>query len=200
MAPAAPVAPAGPCGPAGPVAGGGLGLPPLAIATVGAVATAVANMHDYYIVTFLYGYQPVSRRWDTRWYLRLMKAWYMRHQPVRRIRTTRWYGRAAAWYNRAPFGTLAAASFLPIPIDVVRLLAISEGYPRLRFALGSVVGRWPRYFLVAFLADQFKLGWQWAVGIGGAAVVLAAARGLPPLVRKVAGWWKKGPARKEETP
>lgn len=147
---------------ASPLEGGGLGLNPWLVATIGAAATAIANMHDYYLVTFLY-----------------------RYRPVRRIRTTGWYKRVAAWYNRAPFGTLAAASFLPIPIDFVRLLAISEGYSRAKFALGSLVGRWPRYLLVAILADQFRLGWQWVVGILGATVVLGLWRGLPPVVRRV---------------
>ena len=147
---------------AAPTEGGGLGLNPWVVATVGAAGTAIANMHDYYLVTFLY-----------------------RYQPVRRIRTKGWYKRVAAWYNRAPFGTLAAASFLPIPIDFVRLLAISEGYSRMKFALGSLVGRWPRYLLFAILADEFKLGWQWVVGILGATVVLGLWRGLPPVVRKI---------------
>lgn len=152
---------------AAPAEGGGLGLPPVVVATVGALATAVANMHDYYLLTFLY-----------------------RYQPVRRIRMTAWYQRVAAWYNRAPFGTLAAASFLPIPVDVVRLLAISEGYHRGKFVLGSLVGRWPRYLLFAILADQFKMGWQWIVGILGASVVLGLWRGLPPLVRKIRDGWR----------
>ena len=147
---------------AAPTEGGGLGLNPWVVATVGAAGTAIANMHDYYLVTFLY-----------------------RYRSVRRIRTKRWYKRVAAWYNRAPFATLAAASFLPIPIDFVRLLAISEGYSRVKFALGSLVGRWPRYLLFAILADEFKLGWQWVVGILGATVVLGLWRGLPPVVRKI---------------
>jgi len=147
---------------AAPTEGGGLGLNPWVVATVGAAGTAIANMHDYYLVTFLY-----------------------RYRSVRRIRTKRWYKRVAAWYNRAPFGTLAAASFLPIPIDFVRLLAISEGYSRVKFALGSLVGRWPRYLLFAILADEFKLGWQWVVGILGATMVLGLWRGLPPVVRKI---------------
>jgi len=148
---------------AGPVEGHGLGIHPLAVATVGAVASAIASLHDYYLLTFLY-----------------------RYKPVRRIRTTGLYRRVAAWYNRAPFATLATASFLPIPVDFVRLLAISEGYNRLKFALGSFAGRWPRYLVFAVAADQFKLGWQWVLGIAGATVVLGLWRGLPPLVRWIA--------------
>jgi len=147
---------------AAPAAKGGLGLNPWVVASVGAAGTAVANMHDYYLVTFLY-----------------------RYKPMRRIRTTRFYRRFAQWYNRAPFGTLAAASFLPIPVDVVRLLAISEGYSRWRFALGSLVGRWPRYLLFAILADAFELGWQWVVGVLGATMCLGLWRGLPPILRRL---------------
>jgi len=148
---------------AAPAEGGGLGLPPLAVATGGAIGTAVANMHDYYLLTFLY-----------------------RYRPVRRVRATGLYRRFAAWYNRAPLATLAASSFLPIPVDFVRLLAISEGFNRAKFALGSLAGRWPRYLALALVAEEFKLTWQWVLGIAGATVVLGLWRGLPPVVRAVA--------------
>ncbi len=162
---------------AAPAAGGGLGFHPLLVATLGALATGVANLHDYYGVTALY-----------------------RLRPVRRVRVTGVYKRMAAWYNRAPFGTLAAASFLPIPVDVVRLLAISEGYSRPRFAVGSVVGRWPRYVLLAYLAEGFDLTWQWILAIGGATVVLGIARGLPVLIRKVRDVARAHRVPVEETP
>ncbi len=144
---------------AAPVDGGGLGLSPWIVATGGALATAIANMHDYYLLTYLY-----------------------RYKPVRKIRSTRLYLRVAKWYNRVPLATLVAAAFLPIPIDFVRLLAISEGYSRTKFALGSFVGRWPRYLAFALAADWFKLGWQWILGIAAATIVLGLWRGLPPLV------------------
>jgi len=159
---------------AAPTEGGGLGLDPWLVATVGAAGTAIANMHDYYLVTFLY-----------------------RYRPVRTIRTKGWYRRVAAWYNRSPFSALAAASFLPIPIDFVRLLAISEGYHRAKFALGSLVGRWPRYLLFAILAEEFQLGWQWVVGVLGATVVLGLWRGLPPVLRKVTDMVRERYAAKE---
>ena len=157
-----------------PLDGGGCGGAPWLVSTLGALGTACGNLHDYYLLTYLY-----------------------RYDSVHAIRTKGWYRKVAAWYNRAPFGTLAAASFLPIPIDFVRLLAISEGYSRPKFVLGSLVGRWPRYFLFAFLADQFKLGWQWILGIAGATIVLGLWRGLPPLVRKIADWLRRRQRKKE---
>ena len=162
---------------AAPAEGGGLGLDPWVVAAVGAAGTAVANMHDYYLLTFLY-----------------------RYRPMRKVRTTRLYRRFAAWYGKAPFGTLAAASFLPIPVDVVRLLAISEGYSRLKFAAGSLVGRWPRYLLFAILADAFQLGWQWVVGVLGATACLGLWRGLPPLVKHLRDRAARRRGEKEDTP
>jgi membrane protein YqaA with SNARE-associated domain len=148
----------------------GLGLAPLAAATLGAVGTGIANMHDYYLVT-----------------------WLARLRPAQRIRRTGLYRRLAAWFRRAPFGTLAAASFLPIPVDFVRLLAIGEGYSRWKFALGSVVGRWPRYLMLAYLAERFSLGWEWIVGIGGAAAALGLARAAAALASR---WQERRAARR----
>jgi len=162
---------------AAPAAGGGLGLEPLTVAVLGAVGTAIANMHDYYLLTFLY-----------------------RYRPVRRVRASGLYKRFAAWYNRAPFATLAAASFLPIPVDFVRLLAISEGYNRAKFAIGSLVGRWPRYLLLAYFAERFDLGWQWILGIGGAVVVLGLWRGLSALAQRLKGMDEANRAEEKTTP
>lgn len=146
----------------------GPGLHPLLVATVCTLGTCVANLHDYYVLTFLY-----------------------RYRPVQKIRRTRLYERAAAWFGRAPFVTLAAASFLPIPIDFVRLLAISQGYPRRRFAAASAVGRWPRYLALAWFAHAFSLGWQWVLAILGITVLLGLWRGVPRMVQAVKGLFVK---------
>ena len=142
----------------------GPGFDPLLVATVCTLGTCVANLHDYYLVTFLY-----------------------RYRPVRKIRKTGLYEKAAGWFNRAPLATLSAASFLPIPIDFVRLLAISQGYSRWRFTLASAVGRWPRYFALALFARAFNLGWQWILGALGVTVVFGFWRGVPRIVRAVRG-------------
>ncbi|NIA20411.1 MAG: hypothetical protein GWP05_00220 [Anaerolineaceae bacterium] len=145
-----------------------LGIDPLLLATVCTAGTCIANMHDYYLVTFFY-----------------------RYRPVRRIRKTRLYEKAAAWFERAPFATLTAASFLPIPIDFIRLLAISQGYPRHKFVLASAVGRWPRYFLLALLTDRFNLGRQWILAILAATVLVGLWRGLPRIVGVLRGFRTK---------
>ena len=138
----------------------GFGVSPVVVATVCTVATCIANLHDYYLLTYLYRYGRVQKMRQTKVY-----AWL--------VRFFRW----------SPLATLAAASCVPIPVDVVRLTAISEGYPRWKFVLASAVGRWPRYFLLAWLADRFSMGWQWILCILAVTAVLGLAKFLPSAIK-----------------
>ena len=135
---------------------------PLLVTVLGTVGTGLANLHDYYVLTYL-----------------------LRRRRIAVVRSKGWYARAEAWFWRAPFATLAAASFLPIPVDVVRLLAISSQYPRLKFALAGVLGRAPRYAMLAYLADRLDLSVQAILLVLAATIILGVTRGLPRLIRQV---------------
>ena len=106
---------------------------PIFLALLGSAATCVANLHDYYILTALL-------HWD-----RIGKA-----------RDAAWYRRAADWFGKYPFWTLALSNVVVLPVDVPRLLAISTRYSRLRFVLATLVGRYPRYLLLAGLGYKLK--------------------------------------------
>lgn len=103
------------------------------VALVATAGTCIANMHDYYIVSGL-------------WRLGRLK----------RARESARHARAVAWFRRAPFVALALASFAPLPVDAVRLLAISAGYPRTPFVLATFAGRFPRYLLLAILGHELR--------------------------------------------
>lgn len=107
---------------------------PWAVALVATLGTCIANVHDYYIVNAL-----------------------CRLGRVRQARQSRLHEDAVRWFHRAPFLTLVVASFAPIPIDVVRLLAVSTDYPRRRYVAATFVGRFPRYLLLAALSWQLQL-------------------------------------------
>ena len=107
---------------------------PLAVALTAAIGTCIANLHDYYIVTALCRF-----------------GW------AQKVRRSRLHDDAVGWFRRAPFLTLTAASLLPLPIDFVRMLAISAGYPRSRYVLATFAGRFPRYLAFAFLSWQLRL-------------------------------------------
>jgi membrane protein YqaA with SNARE-associated domain len=130
-------------------------LGPAPVAVVATLGTCIANLHDWHIVRGLCG---------------------VGH--VRRARETRLYARAVAWFRRAPFLALSMASFLPLPIDAVRLLAASEAYPRWRYVLATFAGRLPRYGALAFLGHELRLSNRAIAAVLIAVVAIGAAKGL----------------------
>ena len=91
---------------------------PLSTSVIGVAGTCIANLHDYYIINYLFGIDRIGK-----------------------VRDRGFYRSALKWFERAPFITLSVASFLPIPIDVVRILAVSTGYSRFRYTLATFTGR-----------------------------------------------------------
>jgi membrane protein YqaA with SNARE-associated domain len=134
------------------------------VATVGAFATGMANLNEYHLITFLLQYRGIAR-----------------------VRNTRLYRKAAEWFEINPFLTLVAISLIPIPIDVVRWLAIVDRYPRDRYFGAYFIGRWVRYAIWALTAMALALK-TWHIAAIQAALVLAAlAKIVPGIVRHVRG-------------
>jgi membrane protein YqaA with SNARE-associated domain len=106
----------------------------MVVAGVGALATGIANLNEYHIFTFL-----------------------LRYGRVARVRDTKLYRWAAKWFAVSPFSVIVLFSFIPIPIDVVRLLAITCRYSRSRFFAGYFLGRFVRYALWAATVIWFDL-------------------------------------------
>ena len=134
----------------------------LAVALVGAAASTVANLNDYHLFTLA-----------------------LRHRHVKRVRHTRLYDVSARWLARRPFAILVIFNIIPIPVDVIRMLAVTCRYPRERFAAANFVGRLLRYAVIAFVTFHWNLGWV-AVAVLlalAASLVLARAAGL--LVRRI---------------
>jgi membrane protein YqaA with SNARE-associated domain len=104
---------------------------PLLVAFLGALGTCVANLNDYVIL-----------------------GWLFRHKKVRKIRDISTYRKLLSFFDRYAFITLSVASFLPIPIDVIRLLAISRAYSFSKYVAAAFVGRFPRYLIIAYLGKE----------------------------------------------
>jgi uncharacterized membrane protein YdjX (TVP38/TMEM64 family) len=135
---------------------------PLVIALLGSIATCIANLHDYHILNSLLRWKRLSR-----------------------ARDARWYKRGAEWFSRYPFWTLAGANFLPLPVDFVRLLAISTGYSRIAFTLANFIGRFPRYLILAVLGYELKLSNKAILIVLLATVTIAAIKSLPKLKDRI---------------
>ena len=124
------------------------------VATVGAWASMMANLLDFHLFTVM-----------------------LRSRRVARIRHTRLYQRSARWFARQPFAILVIFNILPIPIDVVRMLAATYRYGLGRFAAANFIGRWVRYAVLAAVTFSLgKQGWVAVVALLAVAAVLAAPR------------------------
>ncbi len=126
----------------------------LLVASVGAFASMVANLHDFHLFTLV-----------------------LRHKGVARVRGTKFYDRAARWFSRRPFALLVIFNILPIPIDVIRMLAATYRYPLRPFAAANFIGRWIRYAVIAsvtfVMGDQ---GWLIAAALLAVAIILAGIK------------------------
>lgn len=132
------------------------------VATLGALATGMANLNEYHLVTAL-----------------------MRLKKLSRIREARSVTTAVRWFESSPFLVLLAVSLLPIPVDVVRWLAIWDRYPRGRFFLAYFIGRWGRYAVWAAFAMSLSLKFWHILAVQVALLLAAAARVAPRIVRQV---------------
>jgi membrane protein YqaA with SNARE-associated domain len=122
----------------------------LTVSCLCGLATAMANLNEYHVVTFI-----------------------LRYGWVARVRRTRVYRVTARWFSAAPFLVIVTVGFLPIPVDVVRWLAITYRYSRWRFFVAYFLGRSPRYAIFAISVVWLDLIW-WQILVVQAALVLAA--------------------------
>lgn len=130
----------------------------LIVAIVGAFGTSMANLNEYHIFTFL-----------------------LRFGKVHRLRRTRIFQVASRYFNVSPFWLMTAVNFLPVPIDVLRWLAITNRYPRGRFAAACFLGRFARYGLLAAAASWLQIGWMGIIIIQAVFIAAIALRYLPRL-------------------
>ncbi|UCG33391.1 MAG: hypothetical protein JSU68_01925 [Phycisphaerales bacterium] len=125
----------------------------LAVTTLGALATGIANLTEYHVWTVA-----------------------LRYRHVNRVRETRLFRWASRKFQVSPFAVLVGFSFVPIPVDVIRWLAVACCYSRWRFFWAYFLGRWVRYGLLALGTVWLGLGMWHIVGVQAGLIVLAAAR------------------------
>ncbi|MHC4235909.1 MAG: hypothetical protein ACYSUQ_12390 [Planctomycetota bacterium] len=137
-----------------------VGLRVLVVAAACALASAIANLNEYYLITFL-----------------------LRYPRIGRLRESTLYRWASRWFSASPFVAVALFGFLPLPVDVVRWLAIVHRYSRARYFAAYLVGRFPRYVIWALSAVWLNLNWR-QILILQAVLVLAPALKLAHSIRQ----------------
>lgn len=96
----------------------------------------------------------------------------MHSKALTGVRSTRLSRRLTAWFAVQPFLTTVVAAFTPIPFWAVRICAVIVKYPTPRFIAATVVGRYPRIFLIASLGAALPLS-SATILLGGGVLVLA---------------------------
>jgi membrane protein YqaA with SNARE-associated domain len=134
----------------------------LLVAAVGAAGSTIANLTDYHAFT-----------------------WLLRWRRIGQVRRTRLYDFSARWFASAPFLILVIFNIVPIPVDVIRMLATTYRYPRGPFAAANFAGRFVRYGVIAYVTYWLNLG-RWAVLVLLAlAVALGLSKAVPAAVRRI---------------
>lgn len=131
----------------------------LIVAAIGALGTTLANLNEYHIFTFL-----------------------LRFGKTKKFQNTRFYQKACRWFTLSPFTLMTLMSFLPIPVDVVRWLAISNRYRRDHYAYASFLGRFLRYSFIAAAATTLQIGGWGIIAVQGALIGLVLLRYVPKLL------------------
>lgn len=78
----------------------------------------------------------------------------LRFDKIARIRNNGHYKKYASYFAKFPFLSILVASFLPLPFDFIRIMAITQKYSKWRFASATFLGRIPRIFIIAYLGKQ----------------------------------------------
>jgi len=142
----------------------------LVVAVVGGIASTIANLNDYHLFTLM-----------------------LRHHKVARVRNTRLYGASARWFAKSPFTIMAVFNIIPIPVDVIRMLATTYRYGRGPFALANFIGRFIRYAVIAYVTYRLgDAGWIAPIALLVLAAVLLAARTISSARRKARAGREQG--------
>jgi ribonucleoside-triphosphate reductase len=104
----------------------------------------------------------------------------MRSRALARTRSSRLVQWSTKWMRRYPFAITVLFSFLPLPISIVRILAPAVDYNVRRYMVAQVVGRFPRFYLLALIGHAVRIpGWILiGLGIGLVAMFLVGARAV----------------------
>ena len=135
--------------------------PPAAVAVAGTLGCLVAIILDYALI-----------------------GWFTSRQFIRtELDDSRGFRAAQRFFGRAPFLLILLSALLPVPFYPVKILAIVRDYPLARFILALVLGRLPRFYLLA-LGGQKVQAPDSALVSAGVTLGLFAAWGVWRTVRK----------------
>jgi len=98
------------------------------------IGCSLAGMFDYWVLT------PLFRN----------------HKVRRRLEGMRIFQKSQRLFRRRPFLVLALTGMTPLPAQPFKFLSVAIGYPAWKYVAALVVGRTPKYYLLAWLGYMLQ--------------------------------------------
>ena len=105
------------------------------IALAGAIGNCIAAFVEYQLLLWLFSKTEIQQR----------------------VETNRVFQRFSYYFRRMAFVCLIFTGFTPIPFEPFRFAAILARYNLSLYLLAVFLGRFPRYYLIALIGDQFQI-------------------------------------------
>lgn len=107
-----------------------------------------------------------------------------------------WYQKAAGLFMKYPFAVIVVTGFTPIPFFPFKFLSFSLHYPLWKYLSALLIGRFPRYLLLAWVGYMIHIpGWL-LIAIFGGAILAYAVKAGPEILR----YLKTSRAPRDDTP
>ena len=114
---------------------------PSIVALAGAVGNVIAAFVEYQLLLWLFSKTELQQR----------------------VETNHIFRRFSHYFRRMAFVCLIFTGFTPIPFEPFRFAAILARYNLPRYLLAVLLGRFPRYYLIALIGDQFQIPTRYLV-------------------------------------
>ena len=108
---------------------------PSIVALAGAIGNCIAAFVEYHLLLWLFSKTELQQR----------------------VETNSVFQRFSYYFHRAAFVCLVFTGFTPIPFEPFRFAAILIRYNLSLYLLAVLLGRFPRYYLIAVIGDQFQI-------------------------------------------
>lgn len=142
--------------------------PAWAVAVTGTAGCMLAGVLDYWLLAKLVNHPRIRPKLDSgrffRWSLRV--------------------------FRKAPFVMLVAAAVLPVPFYPFKFLAIAGGYPLGKYETALLVGRFPRFYALAWFGYVARIPDEALLIIAAVFIAMPLAR---PLLSKIWPGQKREP-------
>ena len=111
-------------------------------------------------------------------------GWFVNRRLIRaEIDDSKGFRIAQRFFDKAPLVLIVLSALLPVPFFPVKILGIIRDYPLQRFILGIIVGRLPRFYLLALAGQKVNAPGS-ALASAGATLALIGIWGLWRTIRK----------------